>query len=101
MGNKSIEEEKKSLAPKKAAIGFSYDDPEGAQNLANIPLPGKKEAEEKNDSGEDSDSDIDLGLLFIFIYFLSLFILLFIFIYFLGLLFICYLLCWHPSLPFT
>lgn len=77
LGNKSIEEEKKALAPKKAAIGFSYDeDPvTGAGGVAAIPLPlpptgtggkgaggkGTAQLEEEKDSDEDSDSDIDLG----------------------------------------
>ena len=52
--NKEAEAEKKALAPKKAAIGFSYD-----QDFKE-PVNSKKK-EEESDSEEDSDSDLDLG----------------------------------------
>ena len=78
--NKAIEEEKKSLAPRKAAIGFNYAedssleaDPIAAPPLS--PTPGSAtgesntndpstviiEGSKDDESGEDSDSDIDLG----------------------------------------
>ena len=55
------EEKKKMLAPKKAAIGFTYDDSVPSSSTAvsishNIPLIPPEATEE-----EESDSDIDLG----------------------------------------
>ncbi|KAK7060648.1 hypothetical protein SK128_024655 [Halocaridina rubra] len=66
--NKAIEEEKKALAPKKAAIAFTYtEDPEDENDdrpdSANAdPLPDGAEEAVGEGSDDDSDSDIDLDL---------------------------------------
>lgn len=65
--NKSIEEEKKALAPKKAAIAFTYTEdaePEEEERPSSTNVDAAMaDAEEAIAEGseEDSDSDIDLG----------------------------------------
>ena len=65
--NKAIEEEKKALAPKKAAIAFTYtEEPDeeieerpGSANADSLPDGVEEPVAEGSD--DDSDSDIDLG----------------------------------------
>lgn len=65
--NKAIEEEKKALAPKKAAIAFTYtedvepEDKEKPDSSADAALPDGGEEAAGDGSDEESDSDIDLG----------------------------------------
>ncbi|KAG7170678.1 CLK4-associating serine/arginine rich protein-like [Homarus americanus] len=67
--NKTIEEEKKALAPKKAAIAFTYteepddgeEDRPGSSNADSIVPEGGDEAAGEG-SDDESDSDIDLDL---------------------------------------
>lgn len=66
--SKTVEEEKKALAPKKAAIAFSYteeaadedEDKPGSSNTDSaLPEGGEEAAGEGTD--DESDSDVDLG----------------------------------------
>lgn len=66
--NKAIEEEKKALAPKKAAIAFTYTEdadpeeekkPDSSSGDAVLTEGGEEAAGDGSD--EESDSDIDLG----------------------------------------
>lgn len=66
--NKAIEEEKKALAPKKAAIAFSYteeleeENEERPGSASADPLVDGAEEVVAEGSDDDSDSDIDLDL---------------------------------------
>ncbi|MPC61851.1 CLK4-associating serine/arginine rich protein [Portunus trituberculatus] len=69
--NKAIEEEKKALAPKKAAIAFTYTEdadpeeekkPDSSSGDAVLTEGGEEATGDGSD--EESDSDIDLGKLF-------------------------------------
>lgn len=68
VGSKAVEEEKRALMPKKAAIGFVYEEPTGVDSSQGPPGTGwpagvPPPLDEEDDSAEDSDSDIDLGSL--------------------------------------
>lgn len=68
--NKAIEEEKKALAPKKAAIAFTYtespdeeEEEKAGPSGADLEVPASEAGEDITGEGSDdeSDSDIDLG----------------------------------------